>query len=206
MKRLAFVCVLTASIFALTGCQAVFTYSPLAFLQRDPATLPEAQQIERAQDVLVAGTSDDIAQAYQTISGLAEGSTDPGLNLLAAELAFAASGVTDVITGVLEDPDIISSGTAEDIDTLLASLDTDLIAEGASFVQTAAGSADADISDTQYIIAGAGLLLGAVEESGGFEILETAPEDGDPGYDDYQDAMEFFTAGGLDDFSELFSF
>ena len=189
------------------SCQAVFTYSPVVFMERSLANLSDEQQVERAEDVLVSGDAGAIADAYTAIAAQIEaGDATPELSLLAADLAFAASGINDVVANVLGDAELLSSATADDVETLLADLDLSMIDAGADYVRSASEVEGAVISDTQYIIAGATLMMSAAEEAGGFEIFETEPAVGDAGYDDFTDAMEFLSAAGIEDFSDLLTF
>ena len=184
------------------ACQAVFTYSPFTFLQRDISTRPAAEQISRAWEALGSGDAAQMADAYAVVDALLETSDDPELFLLAADLAFGASGMTEVFTQALQDLDTITEGTTEELTAVLDSLDLDLIADGASHVQ-AAEDAGAEVSDTQYVIAGAALLTSAVELAGGFEQVGELTE-GDPGYEEFQDAEAYFTAGGAADLLDMF--
>ena len=194
-------------LLVFVSCQAVFTYSPVVFLERDLANLSDEQQVERAEDVLVSGDSQAIADAYTAIAAQIDaGDTTPELSLLAADLAFAASGINDVVANVLGDPEVLSSATAEDVETLLEDLDLSLIDAGADYVRSASEVEGAEISDTQYIIAGATLMMSAADEAGGFEIFETEPSEGDAGYDEFTEAMDFLSAAGIEDFSDLLTF
>ena len=78
----------------------------------------------------------------------------------------------------------------------------DFITDGVSHVQ-AAVDAGVEVSDTQYVIAGAALLASAVEKAGGFGEVGVLTE-GDEGYQEFQDAEEYFTAGGAADLLDMF--
>jgi len=110
--------------------------------------------------------------------------------------------MTEVFTSALQDMDTITESTPEDFEEVLKTLKVDLIAEGAAHVQ-AAVDADAEVTDTQYIIAGAALLTSAVEKAGGFEEVGELTE-GDEGYEELKDAEEFLEAGGATDLLEMF--
>ncbi len=201
MKRLPVFLIPVLLITLFTACQAVFTYSPFSFLQRDIADRPVAEQVDRARDALSSGDVTQMAAAYAVIEGLLETSDDPELYLLAADLAFGASGMTDVFISVLQNPDTITESTPEDVQAVLDTLDVELISKGASYVQTAA-AADAEVTDTQYIIAGAALLTSAAEKAGGFENLASLTS-GD-GYQERLDAEDFLTTGGASDLLDMF--
>ena len=201
MKKITVVIVVFITI-VFSGCQAVFTYSPFSFLQRDISSRPVEVQVSRAREALSSGDTEQMAEAYEIVEGLLETSDDPELFLLAADLAFGASGMTEVFTSVLQDMDTITESTPEDFEEVLKTLKVDLIAEGAAHVQ-AAVDADAEVTDTQYIIAGAALLTSAVEKAGGFEEVGELTE-GDEGYEELKDAEEFLEAGGATDLLEMF--
>lgn len=201
MKRVVaaiFVC----TVFLLSACQAIFTYSPLSFLQRDISNLPPAQQVKVAEDALGSGDPNQMTEAYAAIVTLLETSNDPDLSLLAADLAFGASGMTELFTSVIQDAESLMGAPTEELTALLEGLDTDLIAEGAGHIQDAA-SADADITDTQYLTAGAALLASAVEQAGSFEDVAD-PVPADPWYQDVQDAEAFLIEGGAEDLLSMF--
>jgi len=202
MKRL-FVLLLFVLLAALfTGCQAVFTYSPFTFLERDLSTRPAVEQVARARDALGSGDSAQMAEAYEAIQVLLETSDDPELYLLAADLAFGASGMTEVFASALQNLDTITESTPEDLEAVLDSLNVELITEGVSYVEAAIDAA-AEVTDTQYIIAGAALLTSAVEKAGGFDEVGSLVE-GDDGYQELQDAKEYLEAGGASDLLEMF--
>ena len=206
--KLIVACLITGlTVFAFASCQAMFTYSPVAFLQRDTASLSTEQKVERAKDVLVSGSAEEVTEAYEAVAAIvAAGDDSAETNLLAADLAFASSGISDFVSEVLEDPEAIFSSSTEDLTEIFESLDTDLISAGASYVQTASADEDADISDTQYVIAGAALVASAAEEAGGFDIFEDPPDEGEAGYEAYSDATEFFSEAGIEDIQDLFTF
>jgi hypothetical protein len=201
MKKIIGILLLGVLIL-FVSCQAVFTYSPVTFLQRDISTRPAAEQISRARDVLGSGDVEQMEEAYAIVEALLETSDDPELSLLAADLAFGASGMTEVFTSALQDLDTITEGSSEELEEVLEDLDTELIAEGADHIQTAI-DAGAEVSDTQYVIAGAALLTTAVELAGGFDEVGALTE-GDPGFEEFQDAEAYFTAGGATDLLDMF--
>jgi hypothetical protein len=123
--------------------------------------------------------------------------------LMAADLAFGASGMTEVFTAVLQDPDLLTGSSTEELTTVLESIKPSYIAAGAGHLQDAE-AAEAEISDTQYIIAGAALLASAVEQAGSFEAASD-PLPSDLWYQDIQDAEAFLTEGGATDLLAMFN-
>lgn len=144
--------------FLLAGCQEVFTYSLLEGLQRDPSDLPQEQQISYAESALAAGDVGAMADIYDEIVALA--AHDPGLYLLAADLAMGASGITGVISDVLSDP------AAFDYTTDLASLNLVMLANVAVNVLAAETAGVVGITDEQYITAAGAELLQWLEGGG----------------------------------------
>jgi hypothetical protein len=201
MKGILFACVL--SIFlVLCACQAVFTYSPLSFLQRDIDSLPVEQRIERAQSALGSGDPSQMLEAYNAIVALLQSNDDPELSLLAADLAFGASGMVQIYTSLLQNPDYVTEATPEDLADFLDDIDVGLVEEGAGHIQDAA-SGDAEISDTQYIIAGVALIAGAAGIAGSFDAIDN-PAPADPWYQDVQDAEAFLAQAGASDLLDMF--
>ena len=172
-NSIIYIMALFAVLAILGSCQAVFTYSPVEFLQRDVSTLPAEQQVGRAESALASGDIEDMKEAYDAVSILLEATPDdPELQLLAADLAFGASGVTEVFTNLLEDPDSLTASTPEDLVAILDTIDLGLIAEGTSHIESAVENG-ADVQDSQLILASASLIASAAESAGGFEELST---------------------------------
>ena len=179
MKPTIIVLFFLGTLLMLGSCQAIFTYSPLEFLQRDVTTLPAEQQVGRAENALASGDTEEMKGAYDAVAVLlAESPDDPELQLLAADLAFGASGVTEVFTSILQDPEALTESTPEDMLEILDTLDLDLISAGASHIESAV-AIGADVEDPQLILAGASLIASAAEDAGGFEEL-AALDENDP--------------------------
>ncbi|MAG14033.1 MAG: hypothetical protein CMN78_05500 [Spirochaetales bacterium] len=180
---------LPATLILLGSCQAVFTYSPLEFLQRDVTSLPPEQQVGRAEDALSSGDTVEMKEAYDAVSSLLEASPeDTELQLLAADLAFGASGVTEVFTSILQDPEALAESTPEDLVEILDTLDLDLIAEGTTLIESAV-AAEAEVAAPQLILASASIIASAADEAGGFEELATLDEN-DPADAEVIDKLE----------------
>jgi hypothetical protein len=206
MKKTWRTLIIVCSLAALSACQEVFTYSPVAFLERGAATLSTPQKIEHAMDILIAGTDEQRVDAYVDVAALiVAGDTSAETNLLAADLAFSASGLSDVIFQILQNPDIISSATAADFTSLFEALDANLIAVGAWHIRVAHADVDAVISETQYVVAGAALLMSAVEKAGRFSIIAWPPVIGEAGYDEFLDAIDYLAIAGIDDPADMYT-
>jgi len=62
MKKITVVIVVFITI-VFSGCQAVFTYSPFSFLQRDISSRPVEVQVSRAREALSSGDTEQMAEA-----------------------------------------------------------------------------------------------------------------------------------------------
>jgi hypothetical protein len=147
------------------ACEAVFTYSPVAFLQRDPANLPPSQKKTFAEDALASGDSEAILKAYDAIKGDAGDSADPALQHLAAKLALELSGVTAMLSDIVGG-EVILAGTLDPpaVNAFLAGLDSRYTSEAGGFFD-AANTNGADLSPTDYLLGGACLLFAAADSA-----------------------------------------
>ena len=165
----------------------VFTFSPFSALQRDPSTLSGEQQLAYAADVLAGGDTAAMAEAYALIDALLASDPNNGeLHLMAAELAIGASGVGNIVSNI--DP----SAGFDNPDSMFEGLDLDMLANVDGHIQQAEASGQ-PISDSQYVNAGAAIIIGK----------GAASEDGFDGVDwendpDVARASEYAERGGVD--------
>ena len=150
-----------ALLALLAGCQAVFTYSPLSFLQRDPANLPPEQQVSWAEQALASGDPQAMAQAYELVKD------DPDQAYLAASLAAELSGVTQALADAIADLDTISgwgwtSGTDAEayLDAFLASIDPAYTSDAGALFSTLV--AEAVLAGDPGELTGTDMLVGAL--------------------------------------------
>jgi hypothetical protein len=74
------------------GCQDVFTYSPLDFLERDPKTLSKEQQLLYAKQALSSGNEDAMEKALSVVEDqLADDPNNAELLLLTGDLKWTLS-------------------------------------------------------------------------------------------------------------------
>jgi hypothetical protein len=146
----------------LSGCEAVFTFCPVAFLQRSTADMTPEQALSYAQDALSSGDQATMQKAYDSlIARIEAGSVDATTNYTAAELALELSGAPAVLTAAVTS---LLSGTTPDLTLAdLEDIDTDLLIAAAQCLQTAQGSG-ADLTAVDYVLGGVGIFL---EEAGG---------------------------------------
>lgn len=158
---------LLSAFLLLSGCQRVFTFSPFSGLQRDPATMSAEQQQRYALDVLASGDTAAMAEAYALVEAmLANDPGNGGLHLLAADLAIGASGLGGLVSSI--DPESGFSDAA----ALTEGLNTGLLSGVDSHIQQAEASGQ-DISDSQYVNAGAAIIIAkAAESEDGFDGID----------------------------------
>lgn len=145
-------------VLVLAGCQAIFTYSPLSFLQRDPANLPLEQKIAWAENALASGDPEVMATAYDAIKDVSD------VDYLAANLALELSGVPELLFEVMEGDIDIDSTT--DLDTFLGQVDEDyIVAAGGHYTDTLANDPDS-LTGTDYILGAASILFKASKDTG----------------------------------------
>jgi hypothetical protein len=161
-----------ALLALLAGCQAVFTYSPLSFLQRDPANLPPEQQVSWAEQALASGDPQAMAQAYELVKD------DPDQAYLAASLAAELSGVTQALADAIADLDTILGMDEAALQTYLegfvASLDATYAGEAADLFNAALPTGE--LTGTDMVVAALCYAFEAVVANGGVFI---GPPDAD---------------------------
>jgi len=182
-----------AVIFIMSGCQAVFTYSPLSFLQRDPSTLSAAEQRTYAENALASGDADAIAKAYDAIKVLLEGNPDdPELNLLAAKLGVEVSGIPSLIDQIIQGSlDLSGPDALDDVSDFINSdsVDPQAMIDAGTYYQNAESSGE--LTSTDYIMGSLGILLGAAS---GEDLSD--PDSWDAAsQNEAQDAADFLNKG-----------
>lgn len=179
-------CVL-AFAFVLSSCEQVFTFSPLKAFQRNPSQMSAAQKVTYAQDALASGDPATMKEAYNAISADATNNPKDGsLNLLAGQLAFGASGATSALTQALAD--VASGASLSTLQTVANSVDINLVTDGAKNIVNA-DNAGQPVTDSQYAIASAALVVAAAQQAGGYQQLTTSNYSG-PGSTDLQQAKD----------------
>ena len=183
------------------GCQAIFTNSPLSFLERDPANLPLDQKITWAENALASGDPEAMATAYDAIKD------ESGVDYLCANLALELSGVPQLLFEVIEGNIDYSSIT--DMENFLQNnVDAEYVTFAAGhFLDTLNNDPDS-LTGTDYILGAASLLFKAAELNGGSmgagidttdavafstTVFSTMSPD-DPAYE-YMDELNTFIAG-----------
>ncbi len=167
VKRGLFLIGIVLVVLFLSSCEAVFTYSPLSFFQRDPANMSTAQKISYAEEALSSGNKEAMAKAYNSIKDLAaKNPKDVELNMLAAKLAVELSGVPDVINEIVQGKiDLSGSDGGKQIADFLAGggVDPSLMIEASTYYINAEDNG-AELSSTDYIMGAMGILLDAAND------------------------------------------
>jgi hypothetical protein len=140
-----------ACILVFTGCEAIFTTSPLSFLQRDPSKLSDEQKIAWAEAAWASGDEEAMAEAYAAIADLATGSSDPELTYLAANLALELSGVPGIVDSILADVDNLVVDAAL-LNPILSAVDAAYVAAAAGFFQDTLANGPDTLTGTDLIM------------------------------------------------------
>lgn len=184
-------------IFIFSGCQAAFTYSPVAFLKRNPVNLTEDEKIQYAEYALAGGDETAIAAIYDVLKEEAVDSTDADLTFMAAQLALDLSGMPEVLDEILTSfIDLAaSSKTIESfsdiVDQALTALSTDyevLIEEAIDFLNATYVNDPTLITTYFYFAGGLSYFVLAVEAAEGIENLDINDTN-------IQAAIDFVTLG-----------
>ncbi|RKX82443.1 MAG: hypothetical protein DRP57_09875 [Spirochaetes bacterium] len=182
-----------AVIFIMSGCQAVFTYSPLSFLQRDPSTLSAAEQRTYAENALASGDADAIAKAYDAIKALLKDNPDdPELNLLAAKLGVEVSGIPSLIDQIIQGSlDLSGPDALDDVSDFINSdsVDPQAMIDAGTYYKNAESSGE--LTSTDYIMGSLGILLGAAS---GEDLSDPGSWD-TASQNEAQDAVDFLNKG-----------
>ena len=177
--------VLVLVLVLIASCQQIFTFSPLSFLQRDPANLPPEQQIAYAEGALASGDTEAMAVAFNLI----QGSDDPDVALLASDLAIGASGLTDALTTALG---------GGDPEAAFDSINTGMLANSPEEFQNALDNG-AEPGSEQYVNAAAASAITTILTlTQGFDDPAIDWTDGVANPPELQTALDWAAAGGID--------
>jgi len=159
------------ALVVLAGCEAIFTFSPVGFLQTPPANMSAEQLAGFGADALSSGDPVAMAAALDAINALiaAGGLSDAqiaDLSLAGGGLAIDLSGIGDVLQGVLQG-DVALNDFAI-FDAALADLGVDLalLSSGGDLL-LGADAGGAELNSSLLALAAIGLIVDPV--SGDFE-------------------------------------
>ncbi len=173
LPGLFLVLTIAVSISFFVSCEAVFTFSPLSGLQRDPSSLSEEQKIVFAQNALSAGDASAALAAYNALKD----STSASAKVLAADCALLAAGLPDTLSDILDGIAAGETDMAGLIDASIADMDMTLVDGAYDLVDGVKndGVAGAD----QMITTGVARLMSLAQTAGGAGNLDPADPDVD---------------------------
>jgi hypothetical protein len=150
-------------VVLLAGCEAIFTYTPLASLQRAPSSLSAEQRLEYAQNALASGDKIAMAAALLAIQN------DPGApaQYAAAQLGIEVSGVPQLLLDAVDGKISINSGDPSSITTFLAAnpgVQPDFLIAAAARLDAAD---PATLQPMDFVYGALGLALDAAKQTNG---------------------------------------
>jgi hypothetical protein len=161
--RKAAVFLVPALVTLLVGCQAIFTFSPLSGLQRDPSTMSPEQRLTYAQDALASGDTAAMQKAYNAIKNDSGGPAQ----YTTAQLGIELSGVPTVFRDLANTPGNVSAQLSV-LDSFIAAhnLQPALMVTAAGQLLNAA-AAGITLTTMDYIMGSMGMMLGYAFASSG---------------------------------------
>jgi hypothetical protein len=172
IKAISWTAVIIVTLLTFIACQDVFTFSPFSGLQRDPAKLSDEMKVSYATNALAGGSQDSMSEAYTLINDMLTNDGDNGeLQLLAADLAMGASGISDAVSDLIGS--LGSDSAIENIDPndIVSGLDSDMLGAVSTHID-AAESTGTTPTNSQYVNAGAALVAKEAKDAGGFENID----------------------------------
>lgn len=191
-----------------TSCQQIFTISAFSFVETDISTMTEEQQVSYAEDLLLSGTAttEELQAAYDAVfEQLPDdwGDADPEALVLAADLAIGASGVGGAVTDALEVFTSDGEPSAEDIEAIYSSIDTDNLSAAVDLIVAAEAIEGVTLSSEQYTNAAAAQVLVVLADVEALGVADpSALDDSIPAQAaiiaDLEQALTWADAGGVD--------
>jgi hypothetical protein len=145
-----------ALVTLLVGCQAIFTFSPLSGLKRDPSTMSPEQRLTYAQDALASGDPAAMQKAYDAIKN----DTGGPAQYTTAQLGIELSGVPTVFRDLANNPGNVSAQLGT-LNAYIAAHNLDpalMVAAAGQLVNAAA--AGVTLTTMDYIMGSMGMMLG----------------------------------------------
>jgi hypothetical protein len=150
------------------GCEQIFTYSPIKFLQRPVSELTLEQQIQYGEDALASGDAGKMTVAYRALN---EETDSAEAQYMAAQLAIELSGVPEFLVDAMDPESGLTLELTEDPDGFLAyveenGLDPEYLAQAAANLQNAQ-ALGIPLEPMDYVMGTLGLLIDAATQSDG---------------------------------------
>ncbi len=165
------------ALVALGACEQAFTTSPLSWLERDPDNLSKERQIRYAEAALRSGNERAARKAYDALSKNVDEKDDPELNLLLADLAMNAAGISEVLSELLtlalgDDTSLGDPGDLDDtFGAKLNALNYDYVLAAKEQIEAAHTKDERFVAGEQsYLEISLGLVLRAAGIAGGFLV------------------------------------
>ena len=148
---------------AFVGCEAIFTFSPVGFLQTPVGNMSPDQLSSFGDDALTSGDPVAMQEALDAIVvALADPNLTPEqlaeLSLAGGSLAIELSGVGDLLDLVLSGE--LGLGDFSDVEAAFDSLeiDLDLLSDGADLLVAADGGGE-ELNSSQLALGAIGLIV-----------------------------------------------
>jgi hypothetical protein len=171
------VALLAMLLVSLAGCQAVFTYTPLTFLQRPPSSLPPAQQLEYAQNALASGDKSAMAAALLVI----QNDPSPAAQYTAAELGIEVSGVPQLLLDVVNGTqNLTSESSIAAYMNGTSGVQPGYLIDAAARVANLAATDPSALQPMDYVYGALGLALDAADTNGTIDFTTIVPGDPKP--------------------------
>jgi hypothetical protein len=169
MKTLSYMAGTLLLLFILSGCQDIFTFSPLDILQRDPSTLSKEQQLLYARQALSSGNRSAMEDALDVVTNdlIPDDLLNPELYILAADLMWTLSNTPIALQNYLfdnsqefPDPGVAALFTpfVNNLESRLTEDDKQLMQAAASFYWIADNMLGGSLNGVQQLAAGVGTL------------------------------------------------
>jgi hypothetical protein len=169
--RLGMFPALLLAALLLGGCEQVFTFSPVSFLQRPASSMTPAQQIAFGQQALASGDTTKMAEAYTALSANA---SSKDAQYTAAQIGVELSGAPQLLVEALSGSVTVPT-TPEEVTSLLATsaLSPDYLIGAANNLVTAASLGET-LGTTDLAMAAVGRAFAAAQEPDGSFSFDSA--------------------------------
>jgi hypothetical protein len=162
-----------SALLMLAGCQAIFTYTPLKGLQRDPSSLSSDQKLVYAQEALASGDKAAMRAAYNAIK------SEPGNDALHlnAELGIELSGIPGLVHDAIADQSVLT-GSPDSIAVYIDAhpeVDPGLMIEAGRNMRSLA-AAGYPLSTNDRLLGAIGLALDAAQANN-YDLTGLLPAD-----------------------------
>ena len=159
------------ALVVLAGCEAIFTFSPVGFMQTPPDNMSADQLSGFGLDSLSGGDDEAMTLALDAINALIDAgdlTTEEvaELSLVGGSLAIELSGVGDVLASVLLEEIDLTDFTSIDNAITTLGVNLELLSSGGDLL-VGAGAAGAELNSSQLALAAIGLIVDPV--TGDFE-------------------------------------